>query len=436
MASFVDLIAQKISLQRGNFAAVLSDEQNGEVERRLAIGVREHWHSFISEGVSNSYPDKPLVGAVDGSRAIRALSIGADWIVAQALLIGPNGLRLPAADTHILRGEVERPAVDRYASLLMRSLELDLALKFVQSGVGNILLLDGSLYADLPYLLYNLTIGGYENFPLKVLEQYLELFALCQQHSVLLLGISKSARSATLGRAILDEGRSVHSSTIPQASGDALELLDADVKEYEEALASDTRDKVSPHEKEKPTVSDGELLYRWTKDAGLTDPILLGSTSFGHVSARTVANLALQMRQAIHEPELPSPLSTQQKIRERLSPIQERLLNAPAIGTFYVRLAAGDEVLRIDALASAFGRTDLRLLEFDHTFVSYTTALPLVQHLLGEYGGLSVYNAALYVVDQEVRLHAETVDHVYLPVLRHQLSHPIQYDRSTRRFMR
>lgn len=435
MASFVDLIAQKISSQRGNFAATLSDGQNGEIERRLAIGVREHWHAFIAGEVSNAYPEKPLVGAVDGSRAIRALSTGADWIVAQALLIGPNGLRLPAADTHILRGEVERPAVDRYASLLMRSLELDLALKFVQSEVGNILLLDGSLYADLPYLLYNLTIGGYENFPLKVLEQYLELFTLCQQHNVLLLGISKSARSATLGRAILDEDRSVHSSTIAQASGDALERLDADVREYEEASVSDTRDKASPHEKEESTVSDGELLYRWTKDAGLTDPILLGSTSFGHVSARTVARLAMQMRQSMHELEPPTD-PAQQRIQERLSPIQERLLNAPAIGTFYVRLAAGDEVLRIDALASAFGRTDLRLLEFDHTFVPYTTALPLVQHLLGEYGGLSVYNAALYVVDQEVRLHAETVDHVYLPVLRHQLSYPIQYDRSTRRFMR
>lgn len=440
MASFIDLIAQKIFLRHGEFVAALSGEQNGEVEHRLAIGIQGHWHSFVSEKASNPYPDRPLVGAVDGSRAIRALSTGADWIIAQALLIGPNGLRLPAADTLLLRGEIERPAVDRYASLLMRSLELGLALKFVQSGVGNILLLDGSLYADLPYLLYNLTIGGYEDFPLKVLEQYLELFALCQQHNVLLLGISKSTRSATLGRAVLEESRPTIFPIIPSASGDALELPGADVSEQEEALVSDTRNTYPSGENGKPSVSglptDGELLYRWTKDAGLTDPILLGSTSFGHVSAKTVARLALQMRQSIHELEPPSIHPAQQRIQERLSPIQERLLNAPAIGTFYVRLAAGDEVLRVDALASAFGRTDLRLLEFDHTFVPYTTALPLVQHLLGEYGGLSVYNAALYVVDQEVRLHAETVDHVYLPVLRHQLSHPIQYDRSTRRFLR
>ena len=48
----------------------------------------------------------------------------------------------------------------------------------------------------------------------------------------------------------------------------------------------------------------------------------------------------------------------------------------------------------------------------------------------------NLYNAALYVVDQEVRLHAETVDKVYLPILCSQLGSRIQYDRSTRRFLR
>jgi hypothetical protein len=116
--------------------------------------------------------------------------------------------------------------------------------------------------------------------------------------------------------------------------------------------------------------------------------------------------------------------------------LQERLLAAPAIGTFYVRLAPDEDVLRVDALAPTFGRDDLHLLEFDHTIVPYTTALPIVRYLSGEYGGPSVYNAALYVVDREVRLHSATVDRVYLSILRRQLGYPVQYDRSTRRFLR
>ncbi|HEU5377315.1 MAG TPA: hypothetical protein VFV38_17945, partial [Ktedonobacteraceae bacterium] len=76
------------------------------------------------------------------------------------------------------------------------------------------------------------------------------------------------------------------------------------------------------------------------------------------------------------------------------------------------------------------------LLDFDHELIEHTTALAILQYLLNDYGGLSVYNAALYIVDQEVRLHAETVDKVYLPILCNQLGSHIQYDRSTRRFFR
>ena len=171
--------------------------------------------------------------------------------------------------------------------------------------------------------------------------------------------------------------------------------------------------------------TDGELMYRWTKGAGLTDPVLLGSSSFGRAGAIADEKLTSQIKQALLEPQLSPDL---QRLLNRLS-------NAPAIGTFYARLAPGDDALRVDALASTFGRDDLRLLGFTRILVPYTTALPLVQHLLGDYGGLSVYNAALYVVDKEVRLHAVTVDHVYLSVLRRQLGQPVHYDRSTRRFI-
>ncbi len=386
MASFTDLIAQRIYAQRDELLASLSTNPNGDIEHELATGVQTHWHPFAPESAERVNQPRLRVGAVDGSRAVRSLNVGADWIVAQALLIGPDGLRESEGDTRILRGDVESPRVDRYASLLMRSLELGLALQFVQKKMGDILLIDGSLYSDLPYLLYNfdLAIGGYENLPLKVLAQYLDLFELCQQSNILLLGIAKSTRSTVFGKALLENS----------------------------SLANDLP-------------SDGEVLHRWTEGYGLTDPVLLGSASFGHTNVSRITQLAEYPRKALIQPG---------HAQKYLNQLPERLLTAPAIGTFYTRLAPGDDVLRIDALASAFGHNELRLLEFDHRLIAHTAALPIVQHLLGEYGGLSVYNAALYVVDREVRLHAETVDKVYLPILRGQLGSHIQYDRSTRRF--
>ncbi len=425
MASFTDLIAERIHSRREEFLAGLSSEPDDEVEYLLAKEIQAHWHPFEPENSGNMDQSISQVAAVDGSRAIRALSSGADWIIAQALLIGSNGLRMSTVDTILLRGEIERPAVDRCAALLMRSLELDLAVKYVESGQGHTLILDGSLYADLPYLLYRLAIGGYENLPLKVLEQYLELFDLCQKRGVLLLGLSKSARSAVLGQALLEENRSLISSTPQQPDDGRLKPLEAEAQEDVETPRGVTANEKNQRRGMNGLPTDGELMHRWTKGTGLTDPVLLGSSSFGRAGIIADKKLTSQIKQALLEPQ-PSP---------DLQQVLDRLSNAPAIGTFYIRLAPGDDALRVDALASTFGRSDLRLLGFSRTLVPYTTALPLVRHLLGEYGGLSVYNAALYVVDKEVRLHAATVDHIYLSVLRRQLGQPIQYDRSTRRFI-
>lgn len=394
MASFTDLIAQRIYDQRDELLACLSPHPQGDIEHELATKVETYWHPLLRENVES--PDQPQlrVGAVDGSRAVRSLNSGADWIVAQALLIGSDGLRDSLGDIRILRGDIERPEVDRYASLFMRSLELDLALRFVQEKRGNILLLDGSLYSDLPYLLYNLAIGGYEDLPLSVLEKYLDLFELCQQSDILLLGIAKTTRSTIFGRALLEN------------------YFPAD---------------------ELP--SDGELLYRWTEGCGFTNPVLLGSASFGHTSARRIAQLAVNARQTMRDNHLflaSEPASSQGHFNH----LSAKLLAAPAIGTFYVRLAPGDDVLRVDALSSSFQCSGRHLLDFDHELIEHTTALAILQYLLNDYGGLSVYNAALYIVDQEVRLHAETVDKVYLPILCNQLGSHIQYDRSTRRFFR
>ena len=331
MASFIDLMAQRIHLRREEFLAGLSREPDSEVEDLLSTGIQAHWHPFHPKDMGNVHERPSSIAAVDGSRAIRALSSGADWIVAQALLLGPHGLRLSAVDTLLLRGEIERPAVDRCASLLMRSLELDLALQFVKNETGSMLILDGSLYADLPYLLYNLAIGGYEDFPLKVLEQYLQLFELCQKHDILLLGIAKSTRSAVLGRALLSEDRSSLSPALQRT--DTLQVLEADVQK--ETSLSDAKNGYQQRHNKRSGMNglptDGELLHRWTKNIGLTDPVLLGSASFGHASAEMTTKLASRAKQSLHEPH---PLSDQPRMGERLSPLHERLLRAPAIGTF------------------------------------------------------------------------------------------------------
>lgn len=441
MASFTDRVAGRIQQRRAEFLSGLVPEPHGDVEAVLAAGVRALWHplDLVTAGMPpDGLPPEPA--AVDGSRAVRSLNSGADWLVAQALLVGPHGLRITAADTILLRGEIERPAVDRCAALLMRSIELDLALEFAQSRVGGLLLLDGSLYAELPHLLYSLAVPGREDLPLLVLRRYLDLFACCQERGIVLLGLAKSARSTVLGRAILaaappplleatapasgqTQWRHARAAQSGWATADALEdSPGSDVIAPSPAAAGWDAQDWMPAE----LPADAEILHRWASGTGFCNPVLLGTASFGHRRGPMIHDPGVLAEQ-FPDGEL--------SLTERRD-ILRRLRAAPAIGTFYVRLAPGEDALRVDALAGVFGEGEERLLGFSRRMLAPEAAAPLVRRLLRDYGGANVYNAALYVVDREVRLHAETVDRVYLSILRRQLDVPVQYDRSTRRFMR
>ena len=265
MASFTDLVADWIRQRLDEFQENIASTPGNDLERLLAERVRTHWHRL--DHVLSA--DKPqglngAAAAVDGSQAVHALNTGADWIIAQALLIGPGGLRLLDAETFLLRGEVLRPSIDRCAALLMRSLELGLALKYAESGAGDLLLLDGSLYADLPHLLYPLDIPEYDDLPLLVLQAYLDLFDRCQQRGVLLVGIAKSARSVTLGRAILDGHLAPVSAQ--QAGADVAEEATPGAAPAADAMnISGRRRKGKAGWNGLPR--DSELLYRWTAGA-------------------------------------------------------------------------------------------------------------------------------------------------------------------------
>jgi hypothetical protein len=423
MASFTDLIVSRIRSRQQEFLAALSSEPVDDVEEQLASGVRSLWHALDNVPATNESQSLATgpAAAVDGSRAVRALNSGADWIVAQALLLGPYG-PLTVADTLLARGEIERPVVDRCAALLMRSLELTLALKYVQSSTGNLLLLDGSLYAELPHLLYALSISGYEDMPLVVLQRYLDLFDHCQEQGVLLLGLAKSARSAVLGRVIMHpEFKSLR----PDGAADQAATGASNSASYADPVMQPSGSRVAiPGCNGVPT--DAELLHRWAHGAGFTNPVLLGWSSFGH-----------RISPVVNDPTaLAGQFPDGQLSRGERRAVLERLRDAPAIATFYLRLAPGEDAIRVDVPASAFDGNNQRLLDFSHKVLPHQAALPVVQWLRDGYGGISVYNAALYVVDREVRLHAEMMDRVYLSVLRRQLGVPIQYDRSTRRFLR
>jgi hypothetical protein len=155
-------------------------------------------------------------------------------------------------------------------------------------------------------------------------------------------------------------------------------------------------------------LSDAEVLYRFTRGPGYTTPILFGKGG----------------------------LKTGQKRddKEEASRYQDRLERLPAIAVFFARLAGGEDALRVDVVASALGLRE-RLLSFDGRLADHSLLQPLLQILIAQHGGPSVYNAPLYTVDRLVRLRNAAVDGAYIAVLRDKTGVMVMPDRGSGRFI-
>jgi NurA domain-containing protein len=106
----------------------------------------------------------------------------------------------------------------------------------------------------------------------------------------------------------------------------------------------------------------------------------------------------------------------------------------PAIVSFFVRLDDLDDALRIDVPGPCVGE-QRRIGDLDYDMISPDKALPVVELLRSDYGGIQVYNALGYVADVEVRLTKQKMYDIYLPMIQDVLGEEIRIDRSERRFV-
>ena len=152
-------------------------------------------------------------------------------------------------------------------------------------------------------------------------------------------------------------------------------------------------------------IPDIEMIHRWTDGrAGYTTPIVQGAEGFSGGPRRL---------------------------------LEERGLHAaPAIVSFYVRLADHDDPIRVEVPACCIGddRTLGQVQKHEVLDLKRYDITPILSTVAADYGGLEVYNALLYSVDRQVRLHRQTLTEVYLPLIEHRIGHKLRLDRSDRRF--
>lgn len=308
--------------------------------------------------------------AVDGSVRRANLVNGAYLLVAQALCLGADGFEDSDVELEILRGTADRSTVERFADLLLKQLEIRMATQCLP-----VMPYGGVLFLDG-------ALHGQlpQLYPLR-LELDVDAPEDLYDFPELILGNYLYLFNQT-------RERKIRVVAVAKTSREATHC-----KLWQAEVGMDV----------PTTVPDSEMIHRWTGGMpGYSTPVILGRRGF------TGGSEAL----------LDDP----------------RVADAPAFVSFFVRLAEGDDAMRIDIPAYCV-ECDDRLADLDAQVLDprYDIA-PIIRLLQADYGGFEVYNALLYGVDREVRLNRTMMSEVYLRLIAELTGCEVRLDRSDRRF--
>jgi hypothetical protein len=196
--TFIGQLNDRLTKKRDELKTYL--HQSGQrLDPEFRDAVLEHWHSPLPPRLNGH---KRPAYAIDGSRRRANLANGSTVFVAQALIMGEDKSE-PLTDLEILPGTVQAETMDRFADLMLRRLEINLASEYAgKIPEGSILYLDGAIYGMLPQL-YPLEGEGIppdRDYATLLLDDYRNLFRRCEQRNILLLAIAKTNRQALFSK--------------------------------------------------------------------------------------------------------------------------------------------------------------------------------------------------------------------------------------------
>ena len=358
MPGFIHQYIAQIDAKSERFKGCFAEQPQNDVEQALRNALVAKWRP-LPDGPD---PEPRRAFAVDGASGSRSLSNGASFLVAQSLVVGPETEETMVA-VEVVRGGDSRNA-ERMVDHLRQYCEAAIALRCLDRMAGGMLLIDGSLLADLSHILAlgQMRLAGGTDLRALLLNAFLGLVEGCVARDILLVGVAKTARDTLLHPGLTED---------PGPSA---------------------------------RVCDAEILMRFGRGKpGYTPPMLFGTAAVQVAWDKAAPGLRI------------------------------RAEALPCIAVMYVRLAGGEDALRVDVIGPGIGRTET-LFGLMPAWAEPDEGAPLIRRLMAQHGGPSVYNGPLYGVDRMVRLSGKTMDGAYMALLRDATGAKAETDRGTRRF--
>ncbi|MEM3462132.1 MAG: DNA double-strand break repair nuclease NurA [Candidatus Bathyarchaeia archaeon] len=442
MPQFLDAFIEQISKKRDSLAQKMAVGRASGLDADLERLLLEGWRPLPAHGG----PDRE-VAAVDGSRAIRALTSGAIFYITRAIaVLGRRRFRELEADAFFSKAKPHEISV--FIGRKMEWLELKAAIRAIREGDlsdGAPVLMDGSLYGRLLHLPRDQPAEGMRGFMLDYFKTLWELFELCRERRILLIGVSKESRSSflrdhLLGRLLewelgrLDglpeevkvELRAIFETALqaPSEAFSALRKLKMAHGGRLEGVERIIREAASAR-------PDHQLIRRFAKAPGYTAPLELGASKPGSIIMELIgrdprAYAKRYFKEAILEAEDEGAF-----IREAIG-ILARMPELPSIVSFHLLPDPRDTPMRVDIPSWACGLSH-RISDFAEIRPAEADVGGIAALLMGGYAGLKDYNVWLKRADEEVRLSRDIVDGLYSSALERMLNVTIIHPRGYRR---
>lgn len=328
-----------------------------------------------------------------------------------------------------------------FRNRMREHLEHLLAIKCIEKiSEGSVILIDGSLYGRTAHLPKDSEIPGYQDFMLDYVNTYSELFGKAKRKKVLIIGISKDSRSKIYKRVILLEDfmkkleKSLVRKEIIRQIVEAWNISWRNpryalkkIREIREAppwVEEFFQEALSP----QPDIS---LITRFIGKPGYTIPVLL----------KTPAPALDSLVNAISRGELEKyidrsfsyAIRENATVSEKALTILPKILEYPAIITFYYLPREGDIPLRIDVPAWSL-EGDIEHFPRFSILKKFEDEVKRVLDVLNQlYAGPRHYNVLMESVDAKVKLRMTDVLNIYEPILSKELDFLIEHTRDMRR---
>jgi hypothetical protein len=373
---FTSDFVEEIERKQGSIENLFS-EISGNDALDIESRIQRHWKN-PSAGSLNEDVSKY---AVDGSRATRRFSNGSEMLVCRALMIGGDTAESEEYKKMFVdayRGPGNPDVTRRYARMISHLMEIEVILEnWDQIPENSVIYIDGSIHGRYLHSLWPFNLDGREDVPLKLLQSHIDLIEKADEKDVLLVGVSKTSQVRALAKEVGAE------------------------------------------------VPDAELLYKHTAEPGVSTPVVLGGYGFDPDEFEWLDTNPEKFAERIF---------TQSLSREEVLKTIHRLRDSPAVAMFHTRMDRNQETMRVDVPVNALGIEDT-ITSCKSRMIDHSHIQEVYSHVKQDYGGVKVYNSLLYMVDEMVRLNQETVDNVYLKIVKDELDTDVEITRSYRRFM-